>query len=97
MQLTFWQTNQIGSPVFTLNLPLKTVTSAFDYPYLMLGSVGEKMSVFRIDQPSSIGTPKYVESALGLYCKLMSCDINAATRGWLMGSVDGRGNYGTFY
>jgi hypothetical protein len=59
VQVTFWQTSQIGSPVFTVNLSNKTVTSAFDYPYLMLGSVGEKMSIFRVDQPNSIGSPKY--------------------------------------
>lgn len=95
-QITFWQLSNIGAPVHTIQLPYKTVVSAFDFPYLLLGTSDEKICVLRIDQPSCVNVNRYIDSPLGAHCKLLSADINASSRGWLFGSMDGRGNYGHF-
>lgn len=95
--MNFWDPSNSSSPVFTVNLPYKTVVTAFDYPYILIGTEGERYTVIRIDQPNLIGTPRYIDSHLGQSSKLQSADINAKSKGWLMGTVDGRGNYGTFY
>jgi hypothetical protein len=34
---------------------------------------------------------------LGLHSKLISADINASAKSWLICSADGRANYGSFY
>ena len=94
--LTFWQTSNIGAPVFSVQLPHKTVVSAFDYPYLLLGSSDEKMCILRVDQPNAMNVNTYIDSPLGQFCKLMSADVSASSKGWLICSMDGRGNYGNF-
>lgn len=95
-QLTFWRSDAVGHPVFTVQLPYKTVVSAFDYPYLLLGTAEEKMCVARVDNPQAMNVNRYFDSSLGVHCKLLSADINAQTKSWIFGSVDGRGNYGNF-
>lgn len=95
--MNFWDPNNNVSPVFTVNLQYKTVATAFDYPYVLICSEGERYSVIKIDQPNLINQPRYYDCHLGPSSKILSCDINAKTKGWLIATVDGRGNYGTFY
>lgn len=95
-KLNFWLPGNV-SPIVTIPLAHKTFCSALDYPYLLIGSSDEKFTVFRIDNPNAIGIPKYIDSQLGTYSKLISADINTSVRSWLVCSADGRANYGTFY
>ena len=94
--LTYWQTSNIGAPVFSIQLPHKTVVSAMDYPFLLLGSNDEKLCILRVDQPTTMNVNTYVDSGLGQFSKFMSAAVNAKDKGWLLCSMDGRGNYGLF-
>lgn len=76
-KLTFWNTSNIGSPILTVPLPYKTVVSAFDFPYLLLGTCEEKMCILKVDQPNNMNVNRYIDCALNAHCKLTSADIHA--------------------
>ena len=63
-----------------------------NYPLMLIGFAGEKLTIINLTQLNMIKSPHYFDSSLGLNSRLTSMQIFPARDGFGIGSVDGRGH-----
>lgn len=64
--IKFWNFENSASLVHEVKLPLKTITSCYDYPYLLIGSIETTVVIVNMKNISNANFPQSASN----YCRI---------------------------
>lgn len=91
--IRFWDLNQALTCQMQIQLPHKTFTACYDYPYLAIGSMGgllATINVAAITATTTITPDTFKNYGIDKASKFLSSSVNAAAKRVLIGTADGK-------
>jgi WD40 repeat protein len=91
--IRFWDLNQALVCQMQIQLPHKTFTACYDFPYLIIGSEGgllASINVATITATTTITPDTFKNFSIDKASKLISSSVNAAASRVLLGTADGK-------